>query len=97
MNKYIILVDFYVKENHINEFISLLKRNSENSLNNESGCMVFDIFCVSDDNTHIVLHEEYSSRDEFEEHLKTSHFMDFDESVKNYVLSKKVTELVKLE
>jgi quinol monooxygenase YgiN len=59
-------------------------------VNDEPGCTVFDV-CVDPTNPkHIHLYEVYNSRADFDYHLKTEHFLSFNELTAPWVGDKHV-------
>lgn len=79
-------VTFYVKAEHIKEFIEATKENQNNSLK-EKGIICFDFFQCKDEPTKFLLYEGYKSEDDVNEHLKTEHFNKWINTVEKWFLS----------
>ena len=85
---YIVTVKFTIKADHIEEFKEAMKRQAQNSLNNEEGCLQFDVCQDPADSRNFFLYEVYIDSEAFEAHLQTAHFNDFDRTVKAWTESK---------
>jgi quinol monooxygenase YgiN len=92
-----VTVLFEVDDQHLPEFIDAVFRQARNSLELEKDCRQFDI-CVDPDNRRrVLLYEIYTDKTAFDAHLKTEHFKAFDQSVRNWLVSKKVECWERLE
>ena len=85
---YAVTVNFVVKEEHIDAFESVMKKQASNSLSLEPGCHHFDVCFDQSDRKRVFLYELYTDKAAFDEHLKTAHFLDFDAKVKDWIISK---------
>ena len=85
---FVVTVTFVVKEEHIDEFETVMKKQATNSLTLEPGCHQFDVCFDHANPKRVFLYELYTNKTAFEEHLNTAHFLDFDEKVKNWLVSK---------
>lgn len=83
-----VTVTFVVKEEHIDAFEDVMKTQAINSLTRESGCHQFDVCFDPTDRSRVFLYELYTDKAAFEEHLKTGHFLNFDATVKDWLISK---------
>jgi quinol monooxygenase YgiN len=79
-----------VDDRHLPEFMDAMHRQARNSLDVEKDCRRFDICVDPGDNRRVFLYEVYKDKAAFDAHLKTDHFRDFDQRVKNWLVSKKV-------
>ena len=86
MSKVVIQVNYVVKEDKIDEFIDLLKKNSEKSLN-EPGCLNYEA-AIEDNN--VFLYEKYTSMEAFEYHKASPHFAIFGPAIADLLESKEV-------
>ncbi|MEM9410089.1 MAG: putative quinol monooxygenase [Planctomycetota bacterium] len=87
---FVVTVEFEIHVSHLDKFMSAMKQQAETSLAQEPECHRFDV-CQDPDSIHrIFLYELYTDRQAFDQHLATEHFKQFDESVKSWVVSKKV-------
>ncbi len=81
---YVTIVNVWVKENHIDDFIQATELNHRASIE-ESGNRRFDVL-QSDENPHqFVLYEAYNSEDDAREHKKTSHYLNWRETVTDWM------------
>lgn len=79
-------VTFYIKKEHIKEFIEATIENKNNSIK-EKGIMHFDFFQCKDDPTKFLLYEGYESEDDINEHMETKHFKTWINKVEKWFLS----------
>lgn len=96
MTPYIILVQFSTHAGQEKAFKELILENARLSLQNEPGCLVFDVLSRSDAEFNFVLYETYTDRQAFEAHLQAPHFHTFDRTSRELVRKKQVTELTLL-
>ena len=93
-------VIFTIKPDCMSEFLPKMKQQAKNSLENESGCHRFDI-CVRTEEPNIVyLYEVYDSKMEFEKHINTKYYKDYNADIADLVSEKVVTiydEILELE
>jgi autoinducer 2-degrading protein len=54
-------------------FLATIRETALRSINDEPGCLRFDVFQDSDDGDRFVLYEVYTSEEAFQEHLATPH------------------------
>lgn len=83
-----VTVNFNVKEAHVDDFAAAMKTQAANSLTREEGCHYFDVCFDPADSCRVFLYELYTDRAAFDEHLKTDHFLTFDATVKDWLISK---------
>ena len=89
---FIVTVNFLVEQGYVEEFMEAMLRQAQNSLNNEDGCIQFDVCQDATQPERIFLYEVYTSDAAFAEHLKTAHFLDFDKTVKPWTKSKRAEQ-----
>ncbi|MBT8345951.1 MAG: antibiotic biosynthesis monooxygenase [Desulfofustis sp.] len=85
---YIVTVKFTIKPDNVDEFTKVMKRQAQNSLNKEDGCLQFDVCQDPSDSGSFFLYEVYVDSEAFEAHLQTAHFSEFDRTVKGWTESK---------
>jgi quinol monooxygenase YgiN len=85
-----VTVRLEVDDQHLREFMDAMKKQARNSLGREKDCRQFDICVDPTDPRRVFLYEIYTDRASFDAHLKTGHFLEFDQRVKNWLVSKKV-------
>jgi len=86
MQNVIIQVNYLVKEEHLSEFIQILKLISEKSIK-EPGCLNYE---ASIDGNHIFLYEKYENKEAFEQHKLTPHYVSYSLANKDLLISKEV-------
>lgn len=86
MGEYIVAVKFIVYEEKVNFFLKEVVGNAKDSLT-EKGCKRFD---VSKRDNEVFLYEIYSSEDDFNKHLETKHFNEFNKNTSDCIVHKTV-------
>ena len=85
---FVVTVHFVIKKGHTQSFMEAMLRQAVNSLNEEAGCLQFDVCQDPMNEDRVFLYEMYTDAAAFEEHLKTAHFLDFDKTVTPWTESK---------
>lgn len=85
---FVVTVNFEIKVEHIELFMEAMLRQARNSLENEEGCLQFDVCRDRKNENRVFLYEVYTDAAAFDEHLKTAHFLDFDKTVAPWTESK---------
>jgi len=93
---YVVIVDFFVKTEHAEEFGQLITDNALASRTREEGCIQFDVCRPADEKSRFFLYELYKDEAAFREHLKTTHFKEFDAKVSSWVVDKRVQVLTRV-
>ncbi|GAB6262980.1 antibiotic biosynthesis monooxygenase [Photobacterium sp. CCB-ST2H9] len=71
-----IVVKNVVKAGYSEQYLSIMKENATASVENEEGCLVFDVM-VSQENDHcFYLYEIYTSEAALAVHKQTSHYLE---------------------
>jgi len=86
MSKVVIQVNYLVKEEHLEEFVELLKKNAENSLN-EPGCLNYE---AAIDGNKVFLYEKYENKDAVEFHKSTPHYANYKKDTEDLLLEKEI-------
>jgi (4S)-4-hydroxy-5-phosphonooxypentane-2,3-dione isomerase len=88
---YVVTVLFKIKPKNYREFLAAMTSNAKSSLATELGCHQFDV-CEGGNAEHpeIFLYEIYTSKKDFELHLATPHFIQFNALTIPWVVSKTV-------
>jgi quinol monooxygenase YgiN len=94
---YVLVVDFVVKPEHVEEFTAAIRENARASRETEPGCRQFDVCVAPEDPAKIVLYEVYDDRAAFEAHLKTPHFLACKPKLDAWLESNKVRFLTRLD
>jgi quinol monooxygenase YgiN len=86
----VVAVTFYTTADGFPEFLDLVRANAVQS-RTEPGCSRFDVCTASDGAAEVFLYEIYDDQAAFDTHLRTPHFLEFNQAVAPLVTSKKVT------
>ena len=78
------LVHVQVKPEHIVDFIEATRKNHEASIR-EAGNRRFDVLQSCEDATRFVLYEAYTSADDAALHKRTSHYLQWRDSVADWM------------
>lgn len=81
---YVIIVPIQIKEGHKQEFVEAMLDDAKGSLNNEPGCLRFDVVQDAGDPNRIWLYEVYVDEAAFQAHLQAPHFIKWRETVKEW-------------
>lgn len=87
---YVLTVDFFVKPEHLGDFMPEMLSNAVRSLQTEPGCSQFDVSVSPADPNHIFLYEIYDDEPAFQQHLVSAHFTQFNEVTADWISDKKV-------
>lgn len=87
---YVVVVEFIVQSEFAERFHAAIIENAAKSLRDEQDCEVFDVCRDPKRPDRIYLYEVYGSKADFDFHLKTPHFVSFDETVRDWVAEKHV-------
>lgn len=93
---YVVIVDFRIKPERLEEFMPLMLENARLSRDTEPGCRVFDVCIDPKERASVFLYELYNDRAAFDAHLATAHFKRFDAAVAPMVATKAVRILERL-
>lgn len=87
---YTVTVQFVIRKDAADEFLTLMVENAEASLQSEAGCLQFDVCWNQAEPTEIFLYEVYRDSAAFDAHLASAHFQTFDAAVCDMVVNKLV-------
>lgn len=87
---YIVTVTFEITPAHYAEFMSAMLANAASSLSEEPGCKQFDVCESSAEERAVFLYEAYDSAQDFQHHLATPHFVEFNTMTQAWVKNKEV-------
>lgn len=74
---YIIVAPIQIKEGHKDEFIEALLDDAKGSVNDEPGCLRFDVVQDAADANRVWLYEVYKDEAAFQAHTQAPHFIKF--------------------
>ena len=76
---YIIVAPIQIKEGFKDQYIAGMLENAQGSVNDEPGCLRFDVIQDANDENRIWLYEVYKDEAAFQAHTQTPHFIKFRE------------------
>lgn len=93
---FVVTVRFDVKPDKMTDFLPAMRENATASLNDEPGCLQFDVCANEAPSTSIFLYEIYTDEEAFKAHLQTTHFMAFDAKVADWIDGKDIATFTKV-
>ena len=81
---YVIIAPMQIKQGFKDRFVDAMIADARGSVNDEPGCLRFDIIQDAAEPNRIWLYEAYKDAAAFEEHKKTPHFLKWTEVVKDW-------------
>ena len=94
---YVVTVEFVAKAQYRGEFRQALLVNARASREREPGCRQFDVVEDPKDPAALFLYEVYDDAPAFEAHVASAHFREFDHQVRDWVASKTVRILNRID
>jgi len=91
MANFVLVVDFEIKPEDVDKFLPLIAENARLSVQNEPGCLQFDIVRALDNPAKLALYEVYADLAAFEAHAKMPHVANFFAQAKAMIASQKAT------
>jgi (4S)-4-hydroxy-5-phosphonooxypentane-2,3-dione isomerase len=88
---YVITVLFSIHPAHRLAFLDAINSNAKTSLADEAGCRQFDVCTSSSNPDEVFLYEVYDSKEAFDVHLASKHFLAFNALTATWVTAKVVT------
>lgn len=94
---YVILVEFILDEAKTDEAIELLSDIQLQTLENEEGCLVYDVLLCEEDSTKVFIYESYESEDAYKVHSSAPYFKEIVlKKLKPLIKSQKITKVFPL-
>ena len=81
---YVIVAPIQIKAGHKDRFIEEMIGDARGSVNDEPGCLRFDVVQDANDPNRIWLYEVYTDEAAFEEHTKAPHFIKWRDAVADW-------------
>ena len=82
---YVVIVDIHIQSQHREAFVAAMLENARLSVQDEPGCLQFDVVEDETDPAHLILYEVYADRAAFEEdHLQREHFKTWRDTVREW-------------
>jgi autoinducer 2-degrading protein len=93
---YVVIVEFTIRAEFALRFRDRVRRQARDSLELEAECHVFDVCVDPGREDFVLLYEVYSDRDAFDTHLASTHFIDFDKTVRAWICDKQVASFERI-
>ena len=74
---YVIIAPIQIREGHKEQFIQAIIEDAKGSVNDEPGCLRFDVIQDAGDENRIWLYEVYQDEAAFQAHTQAPHFIKF--------------------
>lgn len=71
---YVVLSEINIDESNFDTVIDLLSELQQSTLDNEEGCVVFDVLLVEDNFTKIFIYESYENLSAFTSHTNSAYY-----------------------
>ncbi|MCL4861746.1 MAG: antibiotic biosynthesis monooxygenase [Caldilineaceae bacterium] len=81
---YVIIAPIQIKEGFKEKFVEAMLDDAKGSVNNEPGCLRFDVIQDAADPNRIWLYEVYVDEAAFQAHLEAPHFIKWRDTVKDW-------------
>ena len=78
---YVIIAPIQIKEGHKKEFVDAMLDDARGSVNNEPGCLRFDVIQDAGNPNRIWLYEVYTDEAAFQAHTEAPHFIKWRDTV----------------
>ena len=92
---YVITVDFFIKDNLVDNFKKRVIQQANDSLNKEKDCLYFDVCFDKENINRVFLYEIYKDKNAFDEHLNSSHYLSFNKEVSPWIKEKIINNFEK--
>ena len=81
---YVIIAPIQIKEGYKDRFIEEMIGDARGSVNDEPGCLRFDVIQDANDPHRIWLYEVYKDEAAFEEHTRAPHFIKWRDATRDW-------------
>ena len=86
---FVVIPEFQVKPGRMEDFLEAAAADARHSLEDEPGCLQFDVVRSESETDRVVFYEVYESRAAFDAHLETSHLARFREAFPPLIVAEK--------
>jgi quinol monooxygenase YgiN len=93
---FVIIAEFEVKAEKLEEFLELARTDASQSAANEPGCRQFDVALDREQPNRVVLYEVYDDEVAFDAHLETPHLKAFRAGIEGMMVSRHVRRLTRV-
>ena len=87
---FVVCVEFQIEPGQTDVFLAAVRKNAEQSFNQEVGCQQFDVCQDRQFPNSIFLYEVYDDEAAFETHKLTPHFGAFNQAIAGMVVNKSI-------
>ena len=95
MNKFVLWVEFDVKREALDQFMTLIDTNARASVANEPGCFQFDVNQSLEDPCKVRLYEVYADEQAFQAHMGMAHTQTFLAAAKPLVTGQRAVRMAR--
>ena len=95
MSEYVISVDFEIKDGTLDEVLPLVIANATSSVQQEPGCLQFDVVQDNANPNHLMLFEVYKDEAAFQAHGKMPYVAEFIAKVRPNFVKSVMTKLTR--
>jgi D-3-phosphoglycerate dehydrogenase / 2-oxoglutarate reductase len=88
---YVVLAEFQVKPDRLDEFLDVISRHAEISLAEEPGCLQFDVVRDGEDPRRVFLYEVYADEAAFQAHRGMPHMARTGEAIGPLIEDRRIT------
>lgn len=81
---YVIIAPIQVRPGHKEEFLQALLDDARGSMNDEPGCVRFDVIQDAADPNRVWLYEAYKDEEAFQSHTRMPHLIKWRETTKDW-------------
>ena len=93
---FVIIAEFEVKPDKLEQFLELARTDASQSVEREPGCRQFDVTLDREQPNRVMLYEIYDDEAAFDAHLKTPHLAAFRAGIESLILSRQVRRLTRI-
>ena len=86
----VVCVEFEIEPSQIDVFMAAVRRNAEQSFDQEVGCQQFDVCQDRKFSNSVFLYEVYDDEAAFETHKLTLHYSAFNQAISGIVVNKSI-------
>ena len=87
---FVVCVEFEIEPGQTDVFLAAVRKNAEQSFNQEVGCQQFDVCQDRQFPNSVFLYEVYDDEAAFETHKLTPHYVAFNQSTGGMVVNKSI-------
>lgn len=94
---YVMMVEYTIDEANIDKVVDLLSELQLQTLENEEGCVVFDVLLGEEDASKIFIYESYESHEAYKKHTNSPYYKKIvPQKLKALIKEEKITKVFPL-